>query len=271
MKIKILIISLRRSLERRNIISARLNALCIEFEFVDAIDAQDLITTNIQQIQTAQRARHNYGRLIGTTEIACAMSHAEAYKNILASDTLGAIILEDDAIIDGRFKPFAEWLRNTTTAPSGLWLLGGGEYLEKQVEKNYFDFAICSRKPSASSPTWGSLFRIESCFGHLARACGYFIDRPSAQTLLAQNQPPIALADDWPFFIDQGWIEPYLCRPYLISHPLIIDNQSLLQADRSSPDCTSSSPKLVSRVKQKLGYYRVLYKLKLALHHFKHR
>lgn len=272
MKIKILVISLTRSPDRRLAISSRLNALKLDFEFVDAIDAQTLAETTVQKIQSAQRQRRDYGRDIGATEIACAISHGEAYQKILVSDVDGGIILEDDAIISDGFEPFINWLNAESTVPNGVWLLGGGEYLEKHVEKNYFDFAICSREPSANDPKWGALMKVDQCFDHLARACGYFIDRKTAAVLLKQNQPPVALADDWPFFIQKEWIKPYLCKPFLIKHPLVIDNQSLLQKDRAnSPNSANNKTKLSSRIKQLIGYYRIAYKIKVARHQRKYR
>lgn len=67
----------------------------------------------------------------------------------------GAIILEDDAIIDEQFAPFVNWLTQQEAVPKGLWLLGGGEYLEKQVIKNYFDFSVLAMIPSLADPSWG--------------------------------------------------------------------------------------------------------------------
>lgn len=272
MRIKILVISLTRSTDRRTAISSRLRALNLDFEFVDAVDAQSLTQSSIQEIQTSQRKYRDYGRNIGATEIACAMSHGKAYQDILNSNSDGGIILEDDAIISDAFKPFIDWLTEARTVPNGIWLLGGGEYLEKSVEKNYFDFAICSRKPCIIDPKWGALFSIDQCFNHLARACGYFIDKKTAAELVNENQPPIALADDWPFFIEQGWIKPFLCKPYLIKHPLVIDNQSLLQKDRATPNLDPNKKmKFSSRLKQSLGYYRILYRIKVLLHQRKYQ
>lgn len=253
-------------------ISSRLKALKLDFEFIEAVDAQSLAKSSVQEIQAAQRKCRDYGRNIGATEIACAMSHCKAYQHILNSNQDGGIILEDDAIISDKFESFINWLTAVDSAPNGIWLLGGGEYLEKNVEKNYFDFAICSREPSISDPKWGALFRIDHCFNHLARACGYFVDQKTAATLANENQPPIALADDWPFFINRGWVKPHLCKPYLIEHPLVIDNQSLLQKERTTPNLESKrKTKLPSRLKEYFGYYRVAYRIKVFLHQRRHR
>lgn len=270
MKIKILIISLLRSPDRRETIAARLNALGLDFAFVDAVDARMLPSETVRAIQGTQRIHRDYGRVIGTTEIACAMSHAAAYQEIQSTGLDGAIILEDDAIIDDRFGSLFFWLKGQTTSQQGLWLLGGGEYLEKGVIKNYFDFAVLSRRPSFSSESWGSAYQITGCYERLARACGYFVDTGSASRLLENNSPPKALADDWPFFINQGWITPYLCKPYLIEHPLIIAGQSLLQADRSASEQTTQTKKISTRIKELAGYYRLIYRLKVLIHHWKH-
>lgn len=271
MKIKILVISLLRSPDRREVISSRLNGLGLDFAFVDAVDARALSTESVREIQLAQRTHRDYGRLMGPTEISCAMSHVAAYREIANSKLDGAIILEDDAIIDNRFRALFNWLQAQRPSLRGLFLLGGGEYLEKGVVKNYFDFAILAKTPELSDPSWGAFFRVDRCFDRLARACGYFIDQESAARLFENNSPPKALADDWPFFIRQGWITPYLCRPYLIEHPLLISGQSLLQEDRSTVAEKTKSKKTSTRLKELTGYYRLIYRLKVLVHQWKSR
>lgn len=271
MKIKILVISLERSVDRRDTISRRLKELKLEFTFVDAVDATTLPQNLVMTIQQQQRQIHDYGRNVGQTEIACAMSHIKAYQMISDQGLDGAIILEDDAIIESRFASLFRWLTAETKPVEGMWLLGGGEYLEKQVVKTYFDFAILSTKPHYRDLSWGQSFKIIGCFDRLARACGYFLDKGTAVRLAAGNNPIQAVADDWPFFIKNGWVTPYLCRPYLISHPLELSGQSLLQSERTNPRDTSQKKKLSSRIKEQTGYYRVLYRLKVILHQGHHR
>lgn len=272
MKIKIFVVSLLRSPERRKTISSRMKALGINFEFIDAIDAQLLPLSEVMDIQKQQRATKDYGRSLGPGEIACALSHAKAYQTIQNETLDGAVILEDDAIIDSRFPQFIEWLKHQSSTPVGLWLLGGGEYLEKTVIKNYYDFAILSKPAIISNQTWGELFLISGHFERLARTCGYFIDRKSAQTLLDNNTPPKTLADDWPFFINNGWVCPYLCKPFLIAHPLELQGQSLIQADRSSPqELAIKRKKLSTNLKELIGYYRFAYWAKVRWHHLTHK
>lgn len=271
MQIKILIISLLRSPDRREVIAERLNGLGLDFTFVDAVDARMLPKESVEAIQGAQRAHRDYGRSMGSTEIACAMSHIAAYKEIQSAGLDGAIILEDDAIIDDRFGSLYFWLKAQTTPPQGLWLLGGGEYLEKGVIKNYFDFAVLSTRPSFRDASWGGAYQVIDCYDRLARACGYFVDTGTALRLLQNNNLPKALADDWPFFINQGWVTPYLCKPYLIKHPLVIAGQSLLQEDRSTSTQKSHTKRASTRIKEFVGYYRLTYRLKVLLHQWKHQ
>ena len=271
MQIKILIISLLRSPDRREAIAERLNGLGLDFTFVDAVDARMLPKESVEAIQEAQRAHRDYGRTIGVTEIACAMSHAAAYREIQNAGLDGAIILEDDAIIDDHFGSLFVWLKAQTTPPQGLWLLGGGEYLEKGVIKNYFDFAVLSTRPSFRDASWGGAYQVIDCYDRLARACGYFVDTGTALRLLQNNNLPKALADDWPFFINQGWVTPYLCKPYLIKHPLVIAGQSLLQDDRSTSTQKSHTKRASTRIKEFVGYYRLTYRLKVLLHQWKHQ
>lgn len=271
MKIKILVISLLRSPDRRTAITARLNDLGLDFTFIDAVDARTLPPESVSKVQLAQRIHRDYKRDIGATEIACAMSHVAAYREMGDGGLDGAIILEDDAIIDDRFRSLFCWLKGQNNPPEGLWLLGGGEYLEKSVTKNYFDFSILAKTPAFTDPSWGAIFPIKGGFDRLARACGYFIDKKSAACLLENNSPPKAVADDWPFFIQQGCIMPYLCKPYLINHPLDIIGQSLLQEDRSAAAQRTKTKKVSTRIKELTGYYQLIYRLKVLAHQWKNR
>ena len=75
-KIKIYVINLKRSIERRDVIAGKLNAYGLEYEFFEGVDGAGLdygLLHHIQQQATEYQAK--YGRLMLPGEIGAAMSH----------------------------------------------------------------------------------------------------------------------------------------------------------------------------------------------------
>lgn len=83
-----LVISLRRSHERRSRITARLNALGVPFTFFDALEGDGRATYS-----------RRYGRALSQGEIGCYLSHVAAARVIATSDEPFGCILEDDAVL----------------------------------------------------------------------------------------------------------------------------------------------------------------------------
>ncbi len=91
------VISLPDCTGRRSAIRIRLQALGIPFEFLDAVDGRDRLPPDYEnQIDRAETKRR--GRVLADADYACALSHINAYRHIVAAAHPHALILEDDAI-----------------------------------------------------------------------------------------------------------------------------------------------------------------------------
>ena len=102
----IYVISLKRTPERRLHIQRQLNALNLNYQFVDAIDKYDLRSSQYQSevadllgIKKSTIERRSTSD--GTT--ACALSHAKAYNLMVERRDSVACILEDDSYISPNF------------------------------------------------------------------------------------------------------------------------------------------------------------------------
>jgi glycosyl transferase, family 25 len=101
----ILVINMTRDVARWNNISSALRKLDLPFARIRAIDARrkfGLVRSRIPRpyFSAAQ------GRKLGPGECCTVLSHIAALKRVIRSNTRSAVILEDDAEIDHRFKDF---------------------------------------------------------------------------------------------------------------------------------------------------------------------
>ena len=103
---KLLIINLKSSTERRLAVETQLSKLGISnYEFIEAVVGNDLDDDIIDK-KVSKRILFNYlnrTKPLSKTEAGCALSHIKAYKRCLDIGER-CIIFEDDAIITNTFK-----------------------------------------------------------------------------------------------------------------------------------------------------------------------
>lgn len=98
----IFIISLERSAQRRLTMAAQLDALRLDYEFINGIDGRDLDLCNFPPYALWRR-RLFFGRDLTPAEMGCLLSHRKAYQRMVDLDMDCAVILEDDAILQSAF------------------------------------------------------------------------------------------------------------------------------------------------------------------------
>jgi glycosyl transferase family 25 len=103
--VKIFVINLERSEERRMVIESKLTALDLSFEIFPAVDGANIPDEVMQQVhQNGRKFREMYGQDMGRGEAGAAFSHRGVYKKILQQGLPAAIVLEDDVEFDDRLK-----------------------------------------------------------------------------------------------------------------------------------------------------------------------
>jgi glycosyl transferase, family 25 len=109
---RIFVISLRRSVARRQALTRDLMALGLHYELVDAVDGAAL--TEAQRAWCdLEAAESQLGRPMTPGEVGCALSHLEVYRRMLEGSIERAVVLEDDAIVDPDFPAVLEALAGT--------------------------------------------------------------------------------------------------------------------------------------------------------------
>ncbi|MBL7718062.1 MAG: glycosyltransferase family 25 protein [Flavipsychrobacter sp.] len=197
---KVYVINMERSVQRRKSMEQHLGQMGIPFEIIRAIDGNTLPDGFMQQ---------PLGRQIelSKSELGCMLSHLKAYKALAESDHEFALVLEDDILITelnmpAMFETLKHFLnRNTITLLTYFGVRDEKVYLKKVLglkdiqgagEKYY----IC--QPSAAN--------------NLARAGAYIIPRSIAAAIVDFHAAQIhCRADEWEVYQQHGLIETLNC------------------------------------------------------------
>ncbi|MFS9434722.1 glycosyltransferase family 25 protein [Citrobacter sp. C348] len=206
----VLVISLPFDNVRRKKISEIMDALNIEYSFVDAIYGKHLSLDEKQKIPlTDFQRRENHTPTDG--ELGCTSSHIKAYKQFLQQGQDWVCILEDDAIIDQNFKKFISTVDENVLSKNSLYLLGGQDGLRynRKVVLNLAKFK------KIGGQKFGKVI-----FGHgyVLRACGYLINSDTAKRLISRFENNFFIIDEWAYLMRQGYFSDIYLASF-VHHP----------------------------------------------------
>lgn len=180
---KVFVINLERSKDRRTRMQTTLDSMGIPFEFFAGTDGKRLGKEEIDLAYDEGRVKRNINRVLSLNEIGCTISHRALYKKIADEGIEKACILEDDIILDEEFPEILAFLdrlefSNTVVkldnyqeknTPCSLWR-------RKRIRDGWF-----YKKPVTTQ--W--------------MAWGYVVDRAAAANIL-RSWPKIEfMSDDW--------------------------------------------------------------------------
>ncbi|GKX60925.1 glycosyltransferase family 25 protein [Leminorella grimontii] len=224
MKIPIYVISLLRDKERRENIQFNFSNLGIDFQFFDAIDAKD--GRNAELINKMRFS--GLGNVMTDGEIACTLSHQFVYKDIVERQYEWAIVLEDDVIVDYRFKDFLKSLNINEyekLKKDNLYLLGGMKDLHDYpvIGVSFFNYVkVGCRK----------FRRVNWNQRKIRRACCYLMNNLMSQQLLELTKNSGTYrADSWKYIHQCGIIKDFYIDEF-IYHPPVNENNSNLESER---------------------------------------
>lgn len=274
-QIKIFVINLRRSVQRKSAIENIMNKYSIDFEFFDAVDGESLSSEVIEKSRERSDKwyKENEGGKASMKlgEIGVSISHFKIYKKIIEENIEYAIITEDDVLLDDRLKKFISYVQKIKSLMGkfDLVLLG---YCTNDL--NYNQPAICSY--------WGRMkisneFRVGIPVKWYWSAIGYLINRRGASLLSnKQGEYPCLTAD-----ILTANSPMYGVKLGILNKPIIwpgeLNNLSTIEAGRNveiemiklakktSP--TSSGINLKKNL-SKLKHSLQIKKLKLKINHY---
>jgi len=180
---RVFVVNLKRSADRRAKMNAILDNLGIKFEFFEGTDGKELDAASIKAVYNESVTMKNLQRPLSLNEIGCALSHRSLYRHIIDEEIDKACILEDDVIVDREFPAILEYLdtkalRNTVVkldnyqeknTPCGLW-----------TQERIFGQYRYKKPVTTQWMTWG-----------------YVIDREGAARILREWPVISFAADDW--------------------------------------------------------------------------
>ena len=110
----IYVINLEKDLERKNYIEKLFNKYNINFEFINAIDGNNLDTNTLKLLELWAYPGNKFcnkecscsgkGHELSDAQIGCALSHYLCYKDIVKNKYKTALIFEDDIKFESNFE-----------------------------------------------------------------------------------------------------------------------------------------------------------------------
>lgn len=184
MQIPIFIISLKKDVARRSIITEKLNKLNLEYTIVDALEGKNISDIFFNTIPTPNK------KPSGKNELACALSHQNIYKLIIEKNIDWALILEDDAIINDNLAEVINTIQPQKLKKSSAYLFGGQEGLSSRKKLSLSLFNFIKIGPI-------KFRRVTSSPKKLFRACCYMISQETCRKLIHEFNKGFFVADEW--------------------------------------------------------------------------
>lgn len=216
--VPIVTISLKRATGRRAEFVNQAKAIGVEFAFLDATDGFQGTPSDWLCAEPVDGMIGSIDdRPLSITEAACTHSHHRAWRALLAADSPGAIILEDDVSILQEGRGVFEFLQSTAEA----WRERNAViYLSSGHLGGALATHVLGSRTAVSVPGGSRFMRIRRFRGPLWGSSGYFITNRAARALLAREASLVRLPDAWRQRVQEGTLsEMWLTQPPCLFHP----------------------------------------------------
>jgi len=130
LKVQILVISLKRSLDRRKQVEKEMQKISLPWAFLDAVDGSALAVPPVEYKPNKVKILQGYA--LTPNEIGCYLSHKEAWKCCVEKN-MPTLVLEDDFVLSSDFENILHALLNEVTEWSFVRLQGLYEVPFKKV------------------------------------------------------------------------------------------------------------------------------------------
>lgn len=186
--LKIYIVNLKSSLDRRTHMEEQLLKYCLgfEYEFISAVDGRLLDDNFYKNLTDEDLSQFILQRPLTRGEVGCYLSHLSLYQKIANEGIEHCIVLEDDVFLNENFNHFLRVVKNIDSE---------------------FEYVNLSNFPDSSlffnnKKIDGSRFVLKEHTEGVWGTYGYYISHKGARKLLSNSLPKIVVPID------------YLCRVY---------------------------------------------------------
>jgi glycosyl transferase, family 25 len=191
------VINLARSLDRRAHITAELKKTGLDYDIMTAVDGRDLDMSDPAVVDPALVARLQPTLIAGT--VGAALSHLNAYRQIVADGLDMALVLEDDVMVPAD-------LGSLTAAVADQ--LDGVEV----ALLSYDSHETCMMSREGSVPLPGSRWlALPIDVGQPMSGAAYIITREACERMIKCVMPVRTPADNWRFFFREGTLDRVRC------------------------------------------------------------
>jgi len=191
---KVFVINLKSSSDRRISIEQQCQMLNLNYEFIEAVDGKDFSRDELSM----HTMINSYA--IKPGEVGCALSHQKIYDKIVAEEIDHALILEDDALLNPSLSDVLSNLDmgSFKSNPSVILLSKVESYLNKKISiigEGHILYPIFYAKA----------------------AHAYIINNSAAKNLKDLLYPVWMVADHWQLFEDYNAVKVYCIQPELVT------------------------------------------------------
>ncbi|RUT35023.1 glycosyltransferase family 25 protein [Arsenicitalea aurantiaca] len=159
-------INLKHRTDRRTFMEAQFERLGLTVERIEAVTPADLTEAQIRDNCLPYR---RLGR--APAEVACSLSHIEAWRRFAASGREVCVILEDDALLSSQMPALLDELANGLTG--GVIKLDAMDHPLRLAEAHR---------------SLGQHFAVRRLYTCTSRATAYALDRPTAEEMLVRYE-----------------------------------------------------------------------------------
>lgn len=228
---KIFVINLAKNIERMQLIDARLCALSVDYERVDAVYGREVSVEERRQNSSPFLWWCIKGYPMRDGEYGCAMSHLNVYRKMVQDHLPITCVLEDDAVPR---EPLPELL----------------DWLECHMNSDRPQIALISNHRGGAEKSDYHLERVSTG----SYTDGYVITLSAAKKILEKNFPIKCPSDAWTFWQQKGWIELYQAYPEGV-------NQEWNTTEGYTSDVTAAGDSVID-VRQMNFVQKILWRIK---------
>lgn len=246
---KIFVISLLRSKDRRESISGQLQSLNLPFEYIDAVNGLEMTPEDVRQVcHDSYFQKYLDVEWITEGVVAAAMSHKVIYQRIIDNNLDYALILEDDVLLSEEFPSVLDALKNFLREDRAITLFCQTSVPDKNI---YFD------KESAIPVIDKFKLYKPLSLTKVGSGAAYIISRKIAEKYLEIQTPLRFCPDWWENFLDEGcygdfrFLYPLIAKPGEFASTINYRKEHLI-VDRTHRTLKQFSfpRKIVERVRQ---------------------
>jgi glycosyl transferase family 25 len=213
------VISLKRSIERRERIEQQLKNFFLEWEFLDAVDGFAL--KGLPKSYDQAKVRRLQGHDLTSGEIGCYLSHLKAWE-LCVKEKTPILVFEDDFILGLTIKAIVTDLMNNCNLWGVVRLSGIHETQDSAIKEN-------------------ALYRLSLNQGDPCGTACYLIQPEAAQILINHSAEIYEAVDHFIEHFSKHGVRIYAAKPY----PVGLSNSKSTIVDRNDKQSVKGSKKLV--------------------------